>query len=57
MQDYQSYLTWISTLHKEMALILEARISAFFIKRLTVNVQVERPWVSPQEQNFINFLW
>lgn len=40
MQDYQSYLTWISTLHKEMALILEARISSFFIKRFSVNSQV-----------------
>ena len=39
MQDYQSYLTWISTLHKEMALILEARISGFFIKRFPVNGQ------------------
>lgn len=40
MQDYQSYLTWISTLHKEMALILEARIGSFFIKRFSVNSQV-----------------
>lgn len=37
MQDYRPYLTWISTLHKEMALILEARIGDFSIKRLTVN--------------------
>lgn len=40
MQDYQSYLTWISTLHKEMALILEAGISGFSIQRLAENGEV-----------------
>lgn len=47
MQDYQSYLTWISTLHKEMSLILEARISGFFIKKIARNGHAWQPWAGP----------
>lgn len=44
MQDYQSFLTSISTLQKEMALILETEISGFFIQRLAVYGQAPAAW-------------